>query len=259
MDGQHEMVGAQLRQWRQRRRISQFDLAGEADISSRHLSFIETGRSKPSRATVMRLADSLDLPLRNRNALLRAAGFAAVYPERSFDDPSLATARETVQRILDCQMPFPSLAVDRHWTLLASNAAVTALLEGVAPELLQPPVNVLRLSLHPDGLGRRIVNLAQWKRHLIERLRRQVEQSGDPVLEAMIDELLAFPAPASSAPPEPVSDIVVPLILDTPDGRLSFLSTTTVFGTPIEVTMSEIAIESFLPADARTTAILRQF
>ena len=258
MDGHQDTVGDQLRQWRQRRRISQFELADEADVSSRHLSFIETGRSKPSRATVTRLADCLDLPLRSRNALLRAAGFAAVYPERNFDDSSLATARETVQRILDCQMPFPSLAVDRHWTLIASNAALRALLDGVASEILQPPVNVLRLSLHPDGLGRRIVNLAQWKRHLIERLRRQVEHSGDAVLEAMIEDLRAFPAPASNLPPEAGSDIVIPLILDTPAGRLSFLSTTTVFGTPVEVTLSEIAIESFLPADAGTAALLRQ-
>ncbi len=257
MDNQHEMIGAQLRQWRQRRRISQLDLAGEAAISIRHLSFIETGRSKPSRATVMRLADGLDLSLRNRNALLRAAGFAAVYPERTFDDPTLATARETIQRILDCQMPFPSLAVDRHWTLIASNAAVMALLDGVAPALLEPPINVLRLSLHPDGLGGRIVNLAQWKGHVIERLRRQVAHSGDPVLEAMIDELRAYPAPASAGPRDSGSDIAVPLILDTPMGRLSFLSTTTVFGTPVEVTLSEIAIESFLPADTETAARLR--
>ena len=150
-----QTLGLQLRSWRQRRRMNQLDLAVEAEISSRHLSFIETGRSKPSRATVMRLADGLDLPLRNRNALLLAAGFAPLYPEHSIDDPSLAAARETVQRILDCHMPFPALAVDRHWTLIAANSAAGALLEGVEPALLQPPVNVLRLSLHPEGLGRK--------------------------------------------------------------------------------------------------------
>ena len=258
METKHQTFGAQLREWRQRRRISQFELAGEADISTRHLSFIETGRAKPSRATIMQLADGLALTLRNRNALLHAAGFASVYPERSFDDPSLASARDAIQRILDCQMPFPALAVDRHWTMIAMNPAIAALLEGVAPDLLIPPVNVLRLSLHPKGLGPRIVNLAQWKRHLIERLRRQVEQSGDPVLEAMIEELSAFPVAASTLPYDRGSDLVIPLILESPAGRLSFLSTTTVFGTPIEVTLSEIAIESFLPADEETAARLRQ-
>ena len=258
MNQQQQMIGAQLRQWRQRRRMNQLDLAVEADISSRHLSFIETGRSKPSRATVMRLADGLDLPLRNRNALLLAAGFAPVYPERSIDHPSLASARETVQRIIDCHMPFPALAVDRHWSLIAANAAVAALLNGVAPDLLQPPVNVLRLSLHPDGLGRRIVNLAEWKHHLIERLRRQVVQSADPVLEAMVEELRAFPAPASKSPPDAHASIAIPLILDSPGGRLSLLSTTTIFGTPVEVTLSELAIESFFPADAETAERLRR-
>jgi hypothetical protein len=153
-------------------------------------------------------------------------------------------------------MPFPSLAVDRHWQLVAANAAVGALLAGVPAELLEPPVNVLRLSLHPRGLAPQIANLADWKRHVLERLRRQVEQSADPVLEAMTEELRAFPAPASKAPPTPASMIAVPLILDTPHGRLTFLSTTTVFGTPVEVTMSELAIESFFPADAETAAKL---
>ena len=248
--------GDQLREWRQRRRMSQLDLAAEAELSTRHLSFVETGRAKPSRDLVMRLAGVLELPLRNRNALLLAVGYAPTFAERAFDDAALAAGREVVQRVLDCHMPFPSLAVDRHWQLVAANAAVGALLAGVPAELLEQPVNVLRLSLHPRGLAPQIANLADWKRHVLERLRRQVEQSADPVLEAITEELRAFPAPASKAPPTPASMIAVPLILDTPDGRLTFLSTTTVFGTPVEVTMSELAIESFFPADAETAAKL---
>jgi transcriptional regulator with XRE-family HTH domain len=254
---QHDLrFGDQLREWRQRRRMSQLDLAAEAELSTRHLSFVETGRAKPSRDLVMRLAEVLELPLRNRNALLLAVGYAPTFAERAFDDAALAAGREVVQRVLDCHMPFPSLAVDRHWQLVAANAAVGALLAGVPAELLEPPVNVLRLSLHPRGLAPQIANLADWKRHVLERLRRQVEQSADPVLEAMTEELRAFPAPASKAPPTPASMIAVPLILDTSHGRLTFLSTTTVFGTPVEVTMSELAIESFFPADAETAAKL---
>ena len=255
---QDTSFGEQLRQWRQRRRISQLDLAVEADLSTRHLSFVETGRSKPSRELVMRLAEVLELPLRSRNALLLSAGYAPTYPERPFDDAELAAARAVVQRVLDCHMPFPSLAVDRHWNLLAHNSAVGALLAGVPPELLEPPVNVLRLSLHPDGLARRIVNLAEWKRHVVERLRHQVAESGDPVLEAMLEELRRLPAPASAAPPAPGITVAVPMIFESDAGRLTFLSTTTLFGTPVEVTLSELAIESFFPADAETADRLRQ-
>ena len=255
---QDSSFGEQLRQWRQRRRISQLDLAAEADLSTRHLSFVETGRSKPSRELVMRLAEVLELPLRSRNALLLSAGYAPTYPERPFDDAELAAAREVVQRVLDCHMPFPSLAIDRHWTLLAHNAAVGALLGGVVPGLLEPPVNVLRLSLHPDGLARRIVNLAEWKRHVVERLRHQVAESGDPILEAMLDELRRLPAPASATPAVPGITVAVPMIFESDVGRLTFLSTTTLFGTPVEVTLSELAIESFFPADAETADRLRQ-
>lgn len=246
-----------LRDWRKRRRMSQLDLALEADISPRHMSFVETGRSQPSRDVVLRLAESLSLTLRNRNALLVAAGFAPANAERPIDDPGLAAARGVIQRILDAHMPFPALAVDRHWSLAASNASVTALLAGVGEALLAPPVNVLRLSLHPDGLAPRIANLAEWKRHLLDRLHRQVEASGDPVLEALAGELADYPAPASIVPPSAIDAIAVPLVLDSPLGRLSFLSTTTMFGTPVEVTLSEIAIETFFPADTETADRLR--
>ena len=257
----HEVdFGAQLREWRQRRRMSQLDLAAEADLSTRHLSFVETGRAKPSREMVQRLSEALELPLRSRNAMLVAAGFAPSYPERPFESAAAAGTRQAVQRILDCHMPFPALAVDRHWHLVANNAAAAGLMAGASPELLSPPVNVLRLSLHPDGVAPRIANLAEWKRHVIDRLRHQAAQSGDPVLETLIDELRSYPAPASRTPLPASADvpIAVPMILDSPAGPLSFLSTTTLFGTPAEVTLSELAIESFFPADEQTGERLRQ-
>lgn len=251
------LLGPMLREWRQRRRMSQLDLALEADISQRHMSFVETGRSQPSRDLIIRLADSLNLTLRNRNALLVAAGFAPANAERAFDDPSLAAARDVVQRILDAHSPFPALAVDRHWHLLAANNSVTALLAGIDESLLAPPVNVLRLSLHPGGLAPRIVNLAEWKHHLLDRLARQVEVSGDEELERLAHELQAYPAPASRAPVAGNGAIAVPFMLDTPLGQLSLLSTTTMFGTPVEVSLSELAIETFFPADRETGERLR--
>jgi len=249
--------GDQLRLWRRQRHMSQLDLALDAEISARHLSFVETGRSRPSREMVMRLAECLSLPLRNRNALLLSAGFAPAYRERSLDDPALGAAREAVQRILDGHAPFPALAVDRHWNLIAHNNVVPLLLEGVAPELLARPSNVLRLSLHPQGLAPRIVNLGEWKRHLIERLGGQIAASADPVLEALREELRAYPAPVCRTPPDTNAAIVVPLEIESPVGRLSFLSTTTVFGTPVEVTLSEVAIEAFFPADEATAKALQ--
>src|SRR5687768_4539736 len=174
---QDQAFGEQLRDWRQRRRLSQLDLAAEADLSTRHLSFVETGRSKPSREMVLRLSEALELPLRNRNSLLIAAGYAPSFPERPIDDRRQAEARELVQRILDAHMPFPALAVDRHWQLVMHNKSAGALMAGVAPHLLVPPINVLRLSLHPEGSAPRIVNLADWKRHILERLRHQFSES----------------------------------------------------------------------------------
>ena len=255
---QDQAFGDQLREWRQRRRLSQLDLAVEAELSTRHLSFVETGRAKPSRDMVMRLAEALDLPLRNRNALLIAAGYAPSFPERPIDDAAQTEARRLVQRILDAHMPFPALAVDRHWQLVMHNQAVGALMAGAAPHLLAPPVNVLRLSLHPEGLAPQIANLADWKRHILERLRHQFSESGDPMLDELIEELRSYPAPASKTPAAiSGASIAVPLILDSPVGQLSFISTTTVFGTPVEVTLSEIAIESFFPADDETAERLR--
>ena len=246
----------QLRGWRQLRRMSQMDLSLEAGISTRHLSFVESGRSRPSRDMVLRLAEQLDVPLRSRNALLLAAGYAPAYAERALDDPALGPARRAIDSILKGHEPFPALAVDRHWTLVASNDAVPPLLAGVAEELLQPPVNVLRLSLHPRGLAPRIVNLAEWRTHLLERLEQQCIASGDSALAELRDELLTYPAPAAVNARRDFAGLIVPLVLDVGGQELSFLSTTTIFGTPAEVTLSELAIETFFPANDKTAAAL---
>ncbi len=257
-------VGSQLREWRQRRRLSQLDLSVDAEVSTRHLSCVETGRAMPSREMVLRLAERLEVPLRERNRLLAAAGFAPMFAERRLDDPALAAARTALDQLLAAHEPFPALAVDRHWNLIAHNAAAAPLMtRGVAAELLAPPVNVLRVSLHPQGLAPRIVNLAQWRAHLLERVRHQATVTADPLLAALLDELLAYPAPvlddaaAHASGPALASAIVVPLVLDTPFGTLSLISTMTVFGTPVEVTLSELALETFFPADAATAEALR--
>jgi transcriptional regulator with XRE-family HTH domain len=255
-------VGNLLREWRQRRRKSQLALACDADISTRHLSFIETGRSQPSREMVLHLAEQLDVPLRERNVLLTAAGYAPTFEARALDDPTLDAARQAVDWILAAHQPFPALAVDAHWTLLAANAAVTPLLAGVDAKLLESPVNVLRLSLHPDGLAPRIVNLSEWRTHLFARLQRQIEVTADPVLLALRDELRGYPTPigvvARIAPREAeLARVAVPFRLRSDGGVLSFLSTTTVFGTPVDITLAELALESFFPADAETAAALR--
>lgn len=251
-------VGERLRAWRQRRRLSQLDLALDAEVSQRHLSFVESGRAAPSREMVLRLAATLDVPLRERNALLLAAGYAPVYPERPLDAPAMAAARDAVDRILRAHMPFPAMAVDRHWNIVAANEAVAPLLAGVEEaSLLAPPVNGIRLSLHPRGLAPRIANLPRWRAHILERLRRQVGASGDRTLAALLDEVGAYGgAPGDGRDTEADDAIAVPLELDTPRGRLSLLGTTMVFGTPVEVTLSELMVEAFYPADAETAALL---
>jgi transcriptional regulator with XRE-family HTH domain len=252
--------GEHLKSWRQRRRMSQLDLASEAEISTRHLSFVETGRSVPSREMVLRLAERLEVPLRERNALLVAAGYAPMYRERPLDDPALAAARQAVQLILRSHEPYPALAVDRHWNLLAHNAMVPHLLARVDPALLQPPVNVLRLSLHPQGLAPDIVNLGQWRHHLFERLRQQIAATGDAQLRELEAELRSYPQPADADATHmegEVLGIAVPLRFRTDAGILSFISTTTIFGTPVDVTLQELALETFFPADPATAEALR--
>jgi transcriptional regulator with XRE-family HTH domain len=252
-------VGLQIRDWRQRRRRSQLDLALDAEISARHLSFLETGRSRPSREMVLRLAEKLDVPLRERNELLVAAGFAPLFPERPLDDPTLKTARRAVDLVLKGHEPFPALAIDRHWTLIASNAAVAPMLVGVEKSLLEPPVNVLRLSLHPGGLAPRIANIGEWRAHLFERLRSQIDLTADRKLIELLEELKGYPVPEQQPAEPPAVDygsVVVPFRLRTGDGELAFFSTTTVFGTPIDITLSELAIEAFFPADEATASAI---
>lgn len=257
-------VGDLLRDWRKMRRLSQLDLALEADVSARHLSFVETGRASPSREMLLHLAEQLDLPLRERNQLLVAGGFAPVFSEKPLDDASLAAAREAVDLVLRGHEPFPALAIDRHWNLVAANRAVAPLLIGVAPDLLEPPANVLRISLHPQGLAARILNFSEWRTHLLARLRRQIEQTADAQLVALFGELSEYQMPEHiaterrSAQIKDHGGVAIPFRLETERGNLSFISTTTVFGTPVDVTLSELAIESFFPADAETSEVLRQ-
>jgi transcriptional regulator with XRE-family HTH domain len=255
-------VGDHLREWRLRRRMSQLDLALEAEISARHLSFVETGRSSPSREMLLHLAEQLQIPLRERNVLLVSAGYAPVFPERPLGDPALQSARGAVELVLKGHEPYPALAVDRHWMLVAANEAIPPLLAGVAPELLQPPVNVLRLSLHPDGLAPRIANLPEWRGHILSRLRHQIDLTADPALVALMQDLQALPAPTSARPsvrsmPMDYANVIVPMQLVTQAGCLNLFSTTTVFGTPVDVTLAELAIEAFFPADPHSAELLR--
>jgi transcriptional regulator with XRE-family HTH domain len=242
--------------------MSQLDLALEAEISARHLSFVETGRAAPSRDMLLHLAERLEIPLRERNVLLVSAGFAPTFPQRSLQDPALKAARSAVDLVLKGHEPYPAIAIDRHWTLVAGNAAIPLLLAGLPPAVLTPPVNVLRLSLHPDGLAPRIVNLTEWREHLLARLRHQIDLTADGVLVALAEELASFPVPRVGRlhPRERAHDyggVVVPLQLATPAGLLNLFSTTTVFGTPIDVTLSELAVEAFFPADPETAGRLK--
>jgi transcriptional regulator with XRE-family HTH domain len=247
--------GALMREWRQRRRLSQLDLAIEADVSSRHVSFMETGRSTPSRSMVLRLAEVLDVPLREQNQLLMAAGLAPVYGERSLDDPDMGAVREGVARVLNAYNPFPCVVVDRGWQIVQANAGAAVLLDGVAPHLLDRP-NALRIALHPEGLAPRIRNLGQWRHHLIERLRREAAVSGHRELTDLLAEIESYPGGFDET--RDLGGVAVPLELYTSDGQLlTFLSMVTTFGTALDLTAAELSIEAFLPADEATAAALR--
>ncbi|HWC40003.1 MAG TPA: helix-turn-helix domain-containing protein [Acidimicrobiales bacterium] len=277
-------VGPLLREWRERRRLSQLELAVEAGVSARHVSFVENGRARPSPEMVLHLAERLDVPLRERNQLLLSAGYAPVYGQRTLDDAGMEPVRNAIELVLAGHEPYPALVVDQHWTMVAANRGLAVITDGVAPELLEPPVNVLRVALHPDGLATRIVNLAEWRTHLLERLDRQIAATNDPVLVKLRDELTGFPAPASDgreghgvgvagtaahgngngAGKRPAttgaqlaSDIVVSLRLRVGDAELAFFSTIATFGTAVDVTISELAIESFFPADRFTAEYLQ--
>lgn len=274
-------VGPLLREWRERRRLSQLGLAVEAGVSARHLSFVENGRARPSPEMVLHLAERLDVPLRERNQLLLSAGYAPVFGQRTLDDDEMEPVREAIGLVLGGHEPYPALVVDHHWTMVAANRGLATLTEGVAPELLAEPVNVLRVALHPDGLAPRIVNLAEWRTHLLERLDRQIAATSDRALVALRDELNGYQvpvsgngdhaaggpgddahgddahgdgaeAPAVTAAAKLASDIVVCLRLQAGDAELAFFSTIATFGTAVDVTTSELAIESFFPADGAT-------
>ncbi len=250
---QGESPGALLRDWRRRRNVSQLDLAHRAGVSARHVSFIETGRSRPTSAMILRLCDQLAVPLREQNRVLLAGGHAPVHPEHHLADPPMAQANAAIEAILSAHMPYPALVIDLGWDLVAANDAIWTLIEGIPERLLEPPINVIRLSLDPDGLAPRIVNLEQWRELLIARLRHEYDVGRDQRVADLIEEFSVSPAPEVGVAP---TELVVTLRLRVGDAELSLLSTTTVFGTPREVTLSELAIEAFYPADDATRTAL---
>jgi transcriptional regulator with XRE-family HTH domain len=249
-------VGELLRGWRERRRLSQLDLALEAGVSARHLSFVETGRSRPSEQMLLHLAEQLQVPLRDRNGLLLAAGYAPAYPERPLDAPEMQPVRDALDLVLRGHEPYPALVVDRRWNLVAANASVATLTEGVDPSLLEPPANVLRIGLHPDGMAARILNLGEWRAHLLERLERQVALTGDEELAELLDEARGYPGDGEGEAVGAGGEIAVPLRLRADAGELAFFSTIATFGTAIDVTVAELSIESFFPADQATASAL---
>ncbi|AKU14669.1 helix-turn-helix domain-containing protein [Luteipulveratus mongoliensis] len=245
-----ETTGQLLRTWRQRRHLSQLDLANKAEVSARHLSYLENGRARPSSAMILRICDQLDVPLREQNRVLLAGGFAPAHPEHALSDPSMAQANRAIEQIVQGHMPWPALVVDTGWDLVTANDAIYRLVEGVAPDLLEPPINVIRLALDPRGLAPRTVNLDQWRTHLLARVARELEASADPRLATLLEEF--GPVPANAAQD---AELVISLRLRIDDDVWSFISATTVFGTPHEVTLSELAIETFYPADEETRAL----
>ncbi|MBT2397158.1 helix-turn-helix domain-containing protein [Streptomyces sp. ISL-100] len=256
-------VGALLRGWREQRRLSQLELALRADSSARHISFIETGRSRPSQEMVLRLAEHLDVPVRERNALLLAAGYAPQYTETPLDDPSLAALREGIERLLVGYEPYPAVVVDGSYTVVAANRGMTMLLDGLPEHLLTPPLNAMRITLHPEGLASRIRNLREWRGHLMEQMERQIALARSPALRAVYDEVAAYPVPEPDAadaqrpadPPYPY--FALPLQVEHDGQVLSFISSISTFNTPMDVTVAELAIETFLPADPTTVKYLQ--
>jgi transcriptional regulator with XRE-family HTH domain len=251
--------GVLLRRWRTNRRMTQADLAAVANSSTRHLSYLETGRSQPSRDMIMRLAEHLEVPLREQNTLLLAAGFAPTFRERPFAE--LAAARAAMERVIDAHLPYPAFAVDRRWNVILSNRALPQLYEGCSADLLRPPVNAVRLILHPRGMGPRILNFSEWRGHTIALLRRQIETRPDPQIQALLSEVMAYPAPGAGNPADGADDsrrYAMPLKIATRLGTASFLSTTTIFGTPTDVTLSELALEMLFPADDETIAVVNR-
>jgi transcriptional regulator with XRE-family HTH domain len=252
-------IGEQLRSWRERRQLSQLELSLAAEVSARHLSFVENGRAQPGRDLILRLAKELDVPLRDRNALLVSAGFAPVFRQRRFDDPSFDPVRAIITATLETHKPFPAYVIDRHWSVVASNSAIPELFEEVAPELLIAPINVVRLILHPRGIAPRLLNFSTWRRHYLAQLRRQIALTGDPVLEELYRDAASYPGQRSEEAPDEASvdSPAIAFEVMTRLGRLSFLSATTVFGSPADVTLEEIALELLYPANPFTAQVAR--
>ncbi|MEV4971129.1 helix-turn-helix domain-containing protein [Streptomyces scopuliridis] len=266
-------VGPLLRDWRKRRRVSQLELAIRADSSARHISFIETGRARPSEEMVLRLAERLDVPVRERNTLLLAAGYAPLFTETALDDPAMDAVREGLEQLLRGYEPYPAVVVDATYTVVAANRGIALLMEGLPAKLLAPPLNAMRLTLHPEGLAPRIRNLREWRGHLLDQMERQLALDRSPALRAVYDEVAAYPLPESGAEENTAGEdragdgtgalrsvarpsFALPMIIEH-DGRvLSFLSSISTFNTPMDVTVAELAIETFLPADPATVAYL---
>jgi transcriptional regulator with XRE-family HTH domain len=256
-------VGELLRGWRQRRRLSQLDLANLSGVTTRHLSFVETGRSRPSREMVLHLAEHLDVPLRERNELLLAAGFAPAYRRTDLASPTFDSVRDAIDQVLAAHQPFPAIVIDRRWNLVSSNAVAFVLVEGIDGALLEPPANVLRIAVHPDGLAPRIGNLAHWSEHILTRLRRQAMLTGDPELDELYDELVSLLAESGVTPtPEPTESanlVATPMLLESRLGPLALITMIATFGTALDVTLAELSLETFLPADAATLATLNRY
>ncbi|WP_189548985.1 helix-turn-helix domain-containing protein [Streptomyces lavendofoliae] len=255
-------VGPLLRAWRERRRLSQLELALRADSSARHISFVETGRSRPSEEMVLRLAEHLEVPVRERNALLLAAGYAPRYTETSLDDPSLGTLRAGIEQLLSGYDPYPAVVVDSSYTVVAANRGIAMLLDGLPEHLLTPPLNAMRLTLHPEGLAPRIRNLREWRGHLLAQMERQLALARSEPLRRVYEEVSAYPAPPSADAggedrEEPYPYFALPLRIEHEGQVLSFVSSISTFNTPMDVTVAELAIETLLPADPATVKYLR--
>lgn len=250
-------VGKLLREWRRRRHLSQMGLASDSAVSTRYLSFIETGRARPSREMVLHLAEQLEVPLRERNSLLLAAGYAPFYPQRSLEDDEMESVREAIDRFLAAHEPYPAAIVDRHWNLVAANPGIGILTEGVAPELLEPPANVFRIALHPDGMAPRILNFEEWSGQIIARVRRQAVVTGDAEIERLHEELRSYPGVASQPTADPAHPVLLHRLL-LADSPISFFSTVATFGTATDVTLSELTLEAFYPADEETKRFLTE-
>jgi transcriptional regulator with XRE-family HTH domain len=249
-------VGPLLRGWRERRRISQLELSLRADSSARHISFIETGRARPSQAMVLRLAEHLEVPVRERNALLLAAGYAPAYPETPLDDPAMSALRAGIEQLLTGYEPYPALVMNGTYDVLAANRGIALLIDGVAEHLLRPPLNALRITLHPEGIAPRIQNLGQWRPHLLEQLERQISMRGSQRLRELYEEVSAYPGPAPEDSADPMHPFALPMRIEHEGQVLSFISSVSTFNTPMDVTVSELAIETFLPADPETVKAL---